>query len=171
MTELLGRVWRGLTTWPERRHWVEASIGALILSAVTIAVGFPSGFLVFQPVPPLHALWIAPFVFVAPGLIEETVWRGYLPTWNETRAPWVWIGVSLAVFLAYHWVLTLFLDGAAEIFLRWEFLFGAAMIGLVCAILRMRSGSIWPGVAVHGLAVAVWITLLGGRAVRDITWG
>ena len=38
----------------------------------------------------------------------------------------------------------------------------AATLGLGCALIRWRTGSLWPAVALHWLVVVTWQTLLGG---------
>jgi predicted Abi (CAAX) family protease len=40
--------------------------------------------------------------------------------------------------------------------------------GLVCGWLRRRTGSVWPGVALHWAEVMVWKTWLGGPALTDL---
>ena len=47
-------------------------------------------------------------------------------------------------------------------FLRPDFLASTAILGLACALMRWRTGSLWPAVALHGGFVVVWQTWLGG---------
>ncbi len=72
------------------------------------------------------------------------------------------IALSVVLFAAWHVVETLFLPGSAATFLRADFLALAALLGLLCAILRWRSGSIWPAVALHWIVVVAWQGWFGG---------
>jgi predicted Abi (CAAX) family protease len=47
-------------------------------------------------------------------------------------------------------------------FLRPDFLACTAILGLGCALMRWRTGSLWPAVILHGGFVVVWQTWLGG---------
>jgi predicted Abi (CAAX) family protease len=61
------------------------------------------------------------------------------------------------------------LPGARATFLRADFLAIAALEGAVCAWLRRRTGSVWPGVALHWAEVMVWKTWLGGPSLGALT--
>jgi predicted Abi (CAAX) family protease len=62
----------------------------------------------------------------------------------------------------------LFLPRAAPIFLRPDFLACAAILGAGCALIRWRTASIWPAVALHWLVVVIWQTWLGGPEVAAL---
>ena len=105
-------------------------------------------------------------VFFVPALSEEAVFRGVLvPGRSETRRPFAAIAAATAVFTGWHIVETLFLRHAAPIFLRVDFLACAAILGAGCAVIRWRTASLWPAVALHWLVVVVWQTWLGGPGV------
>ena len=55
-----------------------------------------------------------------------------------------------------------FLKAAAKVFLRPDFLLCCAVLGLACAIMRYRTGSLWPAVLLHWAVVVVWQTWWGG---------
>jgi predicted Abi (CAAX) family protease len=38
----------------------------------------------------------------------------------------------------------------------------AALLGVVCEIAYLKTGSLWSPAAIHWLVVAVWLTVLGG---------
>jgi len=164
------RLWRGLRTWPHARGWGEAAvIGALTLAAMA-AVGFAGGLYRLGP-PQLSGLPLSlATVLIAPALGEEAVFRGLLvPGQEEARRPWLAIGLVTLVFTLWHVVeATTFLPKAAPIFLRPDFLACAALLGLGAALMRWRTSSLWPSVALHWLVVVVWQTWLGGPGLEAL---
>jgi predicted Abi (CAAX) family protease len=164
------RLWRGLTTWPDARGWAEAAlIGAATLAAMA-AVGFGGG-LYHLTSPQLSGLPMRmATVLIAPALGEEALFRGlFVPGRAETSRPWLAIALVTLVFTAWHAVeATTFLPKAAPIFLRPDFLLCAAILGLGAALVRWRSSSLWPGVGLHWLVVAVWQTWLGGPGLEAL---
>jgi membrane protease YdiL (CAAX protease family) len=86
-----------------------------------------------------HAIWYAvPVVCVAAPIVEETVFRGVLYRWlrsNLSMTPAMLL--SGAVFALFHFIPILFLPLAG--------------LGALLAWIYERSGSLWPGVIVHGL--------------------
>ena len=83
---------------------------------------------------------------------------------GEAARAALWIALSCALFTLWHVVETTFLPGSAATFLRADFLAMAAALGLLCALLRWRSGSIWTAVALHWAAVVAWQGWFGGPA-------
>ena len=69
--------------------------------------------------------------------------------------------LSTALFVLWHPLQTLWWKEAAAVFLRPDFLAIVALLGLLCAVLRRRSGSIWPAVALHWAVVVGWKGWLG----------
>jgi len=98
-----------------------------------------------------------------PAIGEELLFRALpIPDRSETpRALWAIVG-STAVFTGWHVVETLWQPEHRALFLRPDFLAWAAWLGIWCAVLRRRSGSVWPGVVMHWLTVVAWIGWLGG---------
>src|SRR5204862_7150066 len=43
------------------------------------------------------------------------------------------------------------------------FLFLATLLGLMCTVAYMRSGSLWPPLVMHWVVVFIWLGFLGGR--------
>jgi membrane protease YdiL (CAAX protease family) len=86
-----------------------------------------------------HSILLAlPVVCVAAPIVEETVFRGIVYRWLRSVLPIApAMAVSAAIFAAAHAVTLLFLP-----------LLG---LGILLAWIYERSGSIWPGVLVHGL--------------------
>lgn len=168
---LLVRVRTSLTTWPSGREWRLTAVVAAAALALELAIGLAGGFLQATPadwsVLP-GALLLAVF---APALGEELVFRGLLvPGRKEGRRATTAILLSTVVFVCWHVVEGLtFMREAAPIFLRPDFLATTAVLGLSCAVLRHRTGSLWPAVLLHWLEVAGWqIWFGGGMAARAL---
>jgi predicted Abi (CAAX) family protease len=159
----LRRLRRALTTWPAASGWLFALMVGAPTLALSWAVGFTGG---------LYRLQAGDFaglptrmaaVFFVPALGEEAVFRGLLiPDRSETARPWASIATATALFTLWHVVQTLYAPQAAPVFLRPDFLATTAIEGLGCALIRWRTGSLWPAVALHWLEVVVWQTWLGG---------
>ncbi len=60
------------------------------------------------------------------------------------------------------------LPKAGPLFLRPDFLAWTVALGLVCAVLRRRSGSLWPPVLLHWAAVVAWQGWLGGPGLEAL---
>jgi uncharacterized protein len=141
------------------------AIGLLVaFGLVYLPIGLSSGFLKWEIQSSVGTMIGVGFgTFWMPGLIEELLFRALLiPHPTETVTPtrlWLMIGVSWVGFLLYH------LNLAAPAFFREPiFLLGAALIGTVCTIAYLRSGSIWLPVVMHWLIVLIWLLALGGLA-------
>jgi len=158
----LRRLWRVLITWPDAAGWrFAALVGSGTVLAIA-AIGFAGGLYVFRTHYDGLPLRLVSVIFV-PALGEEAVFRGLLvPDRSETARPWAAMALATALFVAWHAVETLFLPGAAAIFLRPDFLASVAVEGVGCALIRWRTGSLWPVVMLHWLEVTVWQTWLGG---------
>lgn len=108
-------------------------------------------------------------VMVVPAFTEELVFRGLMvPDREETRRPVLWIGLAILVFVLWHVFEALVLLPNAQFFLHPAFLTSAGILGLACATMRYRTGSIWPAVLLHGLLVWLWQTLLGGPDIAQL---
>lgn len=159
------RAWGALRTWPTARGWLETAAVAALLALALGILGGASGLLRPQAAhEPL--LVIAIVVFFVPALGEELVFRGALtPSRQETAAEVAAILPALVVFILWHVVEALTFNAAtAPIFLTPAFLASAGLIGLACAIVRRRTGSLWPAVLIHWAAVFVWKGWLAGPA-------
>ncbi len=163
------RLWHALVTLPDARGWrFSAIVGGLALAAMA-AVGFWGG--LYRLGPPSLAglpLRLLSVIFV-PALGEEAAFRGLLvPDRSETSRPFLAIAGVTVLFTGWHVVETLFLRQAAPIFLRADFLACAAILGTGCAVIRWRTSSLWPAVALHWLAVVIWQTCLGGPGMEAL---
>jgi len=111
---------------------------------------------------PQLAVLAARALFI-PALGEELMFRAALIPGRHEGAPALpWIALSVVLFTGWHVVETTFLPGSAATFLRADFLTLAAVLGLLCALLRWRSESIWTAVALHWLVVVAWQGWFGG---------
>lgn len=139
-------------------------VGVSILLA-----GLASGLLRWDPAPGNPILLLAR-VLLIPALWEEFVFRGLLsPTRGETRRPALAIAAGLAIFVGWHAVIGLVIAPAATMFLEPRFLLCAGLLGLACALMRYRTGSLWPPVAFHAVAVWAWQGFLGGPSMAEPT--
>ena len=161
---LYARLVSSFTTWPDAVGWgFSAAVGAATLAAVG-AVGFSSGLYALHPANlnglPLRLIT----VLLAPACGEEAVFRGLLvPSRAESAKPALQIALATSVFVAWHLVeAKLILPTAATLFERPDFLACAGLVGLGCAVIRWRTGSVWPAVTLHWLMVTIWQTWLGG---------
>ncbi|EGF93445.1 CAAX amino terminal protease family protein [Asticcacaulis biprosthecium C19] len=107
-------------------------------------------------------------VFVVPAFTEELVFRGVLPAKGESARPVLWLGVGVAAFTGWHVIEALTFLPQARLFLEPRFLACAAMLGTACAVMRYRTGSLWPGVLFHGLVVVIWQGLCGGPSSLEL---
>ena len=163
-----GRLYRAITTWPDRAGWTfSAGVGTATLAAMA-AVGFSGSLYALHPAATHGLAWRMLSVLIAPAIGEELVFRGLLvPDRHEAASPWAWLVVATAVFTAWHVVeAKTFLPAAAPMFLRPDFLVCAALLGAGCGLIRWRTASLWPGVALHWTMVMLWQTWLGGFTLQ-----
>ena len=162
MPPILNRVARSLTTLPTARGWALCGLVALATGVLMAAIGFTTGLYALTPATPGLPLRLLTVLFV-PALGEEIPFRGLLvPGRDEAKRPWPAIALSTALYVAWHPLETLTFLPRATMFLRPDFLACTAILGLGCAAMRWRTGSLWPAVLLHGGFVVVWQTWLGG---------
>lgn len=166
--KLLARLWRALITWPEARSWRFAAFAATATLAPIALIGWAGN--LFQPRVDYAGLPLRLIsVLFVPTFGEEALFRGLLvPDRSETGRPFAAIALATIVFTAWHGVETLFLRHAAPLFLRPDFLACAAILGAGCAVIRWRTGALWPAVVLHWVAVVVWQTWLGGPSITSL---
>ena len=164
---MLKRLASALTTWPRPRAWAECLAIAAVSLALMAAFACLGGFWHWQPRLDGWPLRLLSVMFV-PALTEELVFRGILPGRGESRHAALWYAGGIAAFVLWHVVeAKTFLPGA-HLFLTPAFLAAAGALGMACAAMRYRTGSLWPGVIVHGLAVFAWQVFLGGPDVKTL---
>ncbi len=168
MQSLGQRLWQALRTLPDAKGWLESagvSVGAVALIAL---IAFAGGMVHWLP---RFDDWPSRLsvIIVGPALAEEFLFRGMLiPSRGESRYPAAWFAFGITAFILWH-VLEAksFLPGA-HLFLTVPFLACAAVLGGACSLMRYRTGSVFPGVFLHGGIVVAWQMLLGGPAIKDL---
>ena len=161
MGDLLDRLRRGLVKAPGWRDLAELGLAGVALTVLVGPAGLTTGLLHWAPRP----LQLGPAlgIIVVPALGEELMFRGpWIPDRTEPASPWPAILATTAAFCLWHVLETAWLPKAAPLFLRPDFPAWTVLLGLTCAILRRRSGSLWPPVILHWAAVLAWETWLGG---------
>jgi len=158
------RLVRAAITLPRAHDLVELGLAGAGLALVVGPLGFWTGLLVWRQRAPAEIMALAASALLAPGLGEEAPFRGLLiPDRTETDRACLAIAGSTGLFCLWHVVEALtFLPKARSLFLRPDFLAWTVLLGLACAMLRRRSGSIWPPVLLHWIAVVAWQGWLGG---------
>ena len=155
---------------PDRDGWrwigLSAAYGAV---ALTIVLG--TGLLQLGT-PPLWELFVFPLLLILyPSLIEECVFRGLfmpqsLASQPAKRQVFVVVG-STALFVAMHplnhWLIGL---SDTSAFTDPVFLVIVALLGLTCAMQRLKTGSLWLPVLTHWATVVVWNLFFG----RDLSF-
>jgi predicted Abi (CAAX) family protease len=158
---IVQRIARACATLPRPRDGLELLLAAIVMA--TLGASARTGLLHWSPQPAPDLAVLAVRALFIPALGEELVFRAALmPGRHEGARPLPWIALSVVLFTAWHVMESTFLPGAAAAFLRADFLALAAVLGLLCALLRWRSGSIWTAVALHWLVVVAWQGWFGG---------
>ncbi|MGG6240730.1 CPBP family glutamic-type intramembrane protease [Nodosilinea sp. AN01ver1] len=142
-----------------------------LYSLIALPVGLWTEFLVRQSVVSgrLSLGWDALRRFIAPALVEETIFRVMLlphPAEGVAAGRWLlWSIVSLALFVLYHVVLdkTLYRKAGAGLSDP-RFLLLAGWLVLVLTGAYRLTGSLWLVVLMHWIVVLVWVYGLGGWA-------
>lgn len=148
------------------RDMLDLAIAAIVFAVIAGALGATTGLLHFAPRKVGEIALIALRAFFIPALGEELVFRAALiPGREEGAKPMLAIALSTLAFTLWHVAETTFLPNSAATFLRPDFLALAALLGLLCALLRWRSGSIWTAVALHWLIVLAWQGWFGGPSL------
>ena len=168
-TNFVARVRRSLITLPSGRSWIECAAAGLVLAICLGPLGFGTGLLHLSPRSPSALAQIAIIAFFVPAFFEELVFRAALiPDRTEQKAAIAHILGSTLLFTAWHLVEARIFPDAAPTFVRADFLVSAAVLGLACAVLRRRSGTIWTAVVLHWLVVVVWLGWLGGPSLSEL---
>jgi predicted Abi (CAAX) family protease len=108
-------------------------------------------------------------VLVAPGLLEESVFRVLLQPPGSSLSTILWTN---GLFTVYHLVMAAaaterFLDrpGVVRTFRDPKFFGLAFILGNLCSYsYRMAHYGLWAPVLVHAIPVTIWLSCLGGEA-------
>lgn len=157
--------------------WRTVALTLVILgpyALVALSVGHRSGFLrqdVFWG-PPGPLLRRALGWLLMPALLEELLFRvALLPHPLEGAAlpgTLAWGALSLGLFVIYHPLAErTWYPEAKGVFHDPRFLVQCTLLGLACLAAYNLSGSLWPPLVIHWLAVTVWLgPLQGHRRLR-----
>jgi predicted Abi (CAAX) family protease len=175
---LVIRLWAGIVNFPNLTGWL-LIFGLLVgYGIVALLIGFKTRFLTLSSLEKFTSggLWVnirsIVQLFFLPALVEEIGFRLLLiPHPIETAISsdiYLWSIGSLILFTIYHplnaW--TLYKLGNPT-FMDWRFLLLTSLLGLVCSIGYLITGSIWSAVLIHWLVVSSWLKLFGGEQLLD----
>lgn len=102
-----------------------------------------------------------------PATAEELFFRVlFLPHQIEQASDdsqYFWAIISLILFVIYHPLnASLFMRNAKKTFSSFFFLISATILGIICAIAYLGSGSIYPSIVIHWIVVVIWLLCFGG---------
>ncbi|NEO68574.1 CPBP family glutamic-type intramembrane protease [Moorena sp. SIO3H5] len=188
------RLMAGILTFPDGQAWVIVVILIMIYGLIALPIGLRNGFLQLDqklltidnpPLSPLFSktdlnavnvktywhpvLKIMITALFTPAILEEIFFRVLLlphPSENPSLISIAaWSTVSLFIFVIYHPLNAItFYPAARQTFFKPIFLFLAALLGIICTIAYLQSGSIWTAVVIHWLFVVIWLIGLGGKS-------
>ncbi|BBD59934.1 abortive infection protein [Nostoc sp. HK-01] len=166
---IITRLTKGILTIPAPDNWFITVIMLVFYSLIALPIGLYFGFLKFG----WAQLTLGDFFTVvgiclfAPAITEELFFRVLLlPHITEEVTKirkMLWGCISLAIFIVYHPLnaLTAYPAGNPT-FMNVIFLFQAGVLGIICTVAYLQSGSLWPSVIMHWIIVVVWLVLFGG---------
>ena len=160
---------RGLAT-PPTREWRSTLLITTIY--VLFALGMNGLFGLFPPScnPGNHPILLALVLVVFPTFLEESFFRGMLipiDTYQKGgRAIAIHTLVSALAFTLWHPLNALTINPSARaIFCDIRFLLIVFVLGMACALVYIRSRSLWSAIMVHWITVVVWVMFLGGHNI------
>lgn len=161
---IIDRIFNSFLTIPTIEDGLYSVFLLVVYGAIALPIGHKLNFLKLEmELHPAIVLRIAIVAWIAPGLLEELVWRVCLiPHPTEAIDPpifWFWIILSLVLFAIYH-PLNFFVKH--NTFKEPIFLVFATLLGVVCTMSYLESGSIWTPVFLHWAIVVVWLSFCGG---------
>ncbi len=174
ISTLVIRVWAGIVTLPNLAGWL-LGFGLLAgYAVIALSIGFRTSFLTLNSLHRITSGGIWDHVrslihlFLMPAFVEEFGFRLLLiPHPIETAVSgdiYLWSIVSLGLFIIYHplnaWT---FFKLGNPTFMDWRFLTLAGLLGLVCTIAYLTTGSIWLAIIIHWLVVVSWLKIFGGE--------
>ena len=164
MRAVLLRTVRSLGTLPSAAGWRESVLISLVAIFSIGLIAIVSGMLDYRP--RLDPLVLS--VFLVPAFSEELIFRGPLPGRGETSHPLPWLAGGVVIFVLWHVAEALTFPPGASLFITPSFLLCAGVLGGACAVMRYRTGSLWPAVVLHGVVVLLWQALFGGPSAAEL---
>jgi predicted Abi (CAAX) family protease len=160
-------------TLPNLGGWL-ATFGLLGgYSLAAVPLGLKSGFLTFDrqfgnlDLPLGKNIRSIVHLLFLPAIFEEILFRLLLiPHPIETAISsdiYLRSAISLGLFIIYHPLNALtFYKVGHPTFMDWRFLTLTGLLGFVCSIAYLLTGSIWTAVLIHWIVVVVWLKVFGG---------
>lgn len=146
------------------------TIGLLIIFAlISIPLGYKVNVLEFK-IPEISReilIQILLKTLIFPAAAEELFFRVlFLPHELEKSTistQLFWAVVSLILFVIYHPLNgMIFLRNAKELFVNSSFLILVSILGVICTISYIQSGTIYTPILIHWITVIFWLFLFGG---------
>jgi predicted Abi (CAAX) family protease len=145
-----------VSTIPDAEAWLHFVALLRLFTIIALPIGFQWEFLQIEV---LRASWqtitgIITTSLVMPAVTEELFFRVLLlPQTTEnlsTSALWIWLCISLSLFILYHPLNALsFALRGVETFSNSVFLVLAALLGVICSLAYIQSGSLWTPAMIH----------------------
>ena len=163
------RVSEAVLTVPGMAAWLDAGILLLLFAMMALPIGLRFRFVKVEIVQASWQTIITLLVtsFVLPAITEELFFRVLLlPRPSDIQSSlhgWFWGGLSLGLFIIYHPLNAItFFPRGRETFFNPVFLTLAGLLGIVCTLSYLDSGSLWIPVILHWVIVVFWLLGLGG---------
>ena len=160
----------GLTTFPKKKDLIFAGSLFIIYSIAVLLLGYFTDVFKFDLLHPEHVIhYLLPLSLVIfPCIPEEIFFRGLLLPHKKHNIKFpnyfVYSVVSIILFVAWHpFNAYLFNNSAIPLFTDLYFLLIVFLLGIVCTITYLQSGSLWIPILLHWLTVFSWVFFLGGR--------
>lgn len=166
---LIERTLTAATAVPNATTWLLSLVLLGSYAIIAIPFGVWQGLLVWEPIRDWKVIVTATLIaFIFPSVFEELLFRVlWLPHLSEGAASttvWVWGLASLGVFIVSHPLnAVVFFPSRRATFFDPVFLILAGLLGGICSVAYVQSGSLWPPVVLHWLIVVIWLLLLGGE--------
>lgn len=158
--------------WPTWADWGCAIAALFLYACIALPLGLKQGFLRYEPPTELglsipQQIKLMLLLFFMPALLEELIMRVLLlphPTEGVLPQTWlIWSVLSLTIFVVYHPLNALtFYPAGKPTFFQPIFLLLSGLLGLVCTVIYLQTGSLWLIAIAHWLVVVVWLLWLGG---------
>ena len=162
------RVLLGLSTVPTVNDWLNTIVLLLTYAIIALPFGFWLDFLQLdRQLSRIITLKIITTSLITPAIFEELLFRVLLlpqPSENMAFESIIcWSIISVLLFVIYHPLNAItFFPSGRETFFNPVFLCLATLLGLICTVAYLETGSIWSPVIIHWLTVAIWLLCLGG---------
>ena len=172
---IIKRVVAGFSTLPTVNDWLNTIALLLVYAVIALPIGLGLNFLQFDwQLERKTVIKILITSLIAPAILEELLFRVILipqPLANrDFRTILIYSAIASFLFIIYHPLNALtFFPAGRETFFNPVFLFLAALLGVICTISYLQSGSIWSPVVIHWVTVVIWLLCLGGVNKLQVT--